>query len=62
MTFTFFLSNGLGPTVKPLLFDPRCTDNKFVMAVDLSKNKMSEIEITSLIKASGAEEVSIKQI
>lgn len=62
MTFTFFLSNGLGPTVKPLLFDPRCTDNKFVMAIDLSKNKMSEIEIVSLIKASGAEEVSIKQI
>lgn len=62
MTFTFFLSNGLGPTVKPLLFDPRCTDNKFVMAIDLSKNKMSEVEITSLIRASGAEEVSIKQI
>jgi Protein of unknown function (DUF3341) len=62
MTFTFFLSNGLGPTVKPLLFDPRCTDNKFVMAIDLSKNKMSETEIADILKSSGAEEVSVKQV
>ncbi|MFN4145046.1 MAG: DUF3341 domain-containing protein [Runella sp.] len=62
MTITFFISNGLGPSVKPLLFDPRCTDNKFVMAIDLSKNKLSQAEIEGLLKASGAEEVSIKQI
>lgn len=62
MTITFFLSNGLGPTVNPVLFDPRCTDNKFVMAIDLSSNKLSEIEITSVLKSSGAEEVSVKQV
>lgn len=62
MTITFFLSNGLGPTAKSVLFDPRCTDNKFVMAIDLSSNKMSENEITSVLKLSGAEEVSIKQV
>lgn len=62
MTISFFITNGLGPTVKPLLFDPRCTDNKFVMAIDLSKNKLSEVEIASIVKASGAEEVSIKQL
>jgi len=62
MTITFFISNGLGPTVKPLLFDPRCTDNKFVMAIDLGKNKMAEADIENLLKTSGAEEVSVKQL
>jgi len=62
MTIAFFITNGLGPSVKPLLFDARCTDNKFVMAIDLGRNKMSEADITNLIKATGAEEVSIKQI
>jgi len=62
MTFTFFISNGFGPTVQPLLFDPRCTDNKFVMAIDLSKNKLSESEIAGVLKSSGAEEVSVKQV
>jgi Protein of unknown function (DUF3341) len=62
MTFTFFLSNDLGPTVKPLLFDPRCTDNKFIMAIDMSKNKLSEAEIESVLMSSGAEEVNVKQL
>ncbi len=62
MTITFFVSNGLGPIEPPLLFDTRCTDNKFVMAIDLSKNNKSEAEIESILRASGAEEISIKQV
>ena len=62
MTITFFVSNGLGPIDKPLLFDTRCTDNKFIMAIDLSKNNKSEAEIETILKASGAEEVSTKHV
>jgi Protein of unknown function (DUF3341) len=61
MTISFFITNGLGPSVKPVLFDSRCTDNKFVMAIDLSKNKIAEADLIGLLKSSGAEEVSIKQ-
>jgi hypothetical protein len=61
MTITFFVSNGLSPAA-PLLFDSRCTDNKFIMAIDLGKNKKSESEITDMLKASGAEEVNVKHL
>ncbi len=61
MTITFFITNGLGPSA-PLLFDSRCTDNKFIMAIDLGKNKQSETEIADLLRASGAEEVNIKLV
>lgn len=62
MTISFFITNGLGPFDPPLLFDARCTDNKFVMAIDMSKNKQSEAEIESLLKSSGAEEVTTQQV
>ncbi|MFD1143866.1 DUF3341 domain-containing protein [Larkinella insperata] len=61
MVGTFLISNGLGPTTKPLMFDLRSTDNKFVMAIDLSKNKQSETEIATVLRASGAAEVNVKQ-
>ena len=61
MTITFFIISNLLPGVKPILFDKRCTDHKFVMAIDLSKNKMSEEEITSILKENGASEVNQKE-
>lgn len=61
MVGTFIVSNGLGPTVKPLMFDLRTTDNKFAMAIDLSKNKLAEGEIENILKQSGAAEVNVKQ-
>ncbi len=61
MVFTFLLSNNLGPTVKPLMFDLRTTDNKFAMAIDLARNSMSEAEIETILKSSGAAEVNLKQ-
>lgn len=61
MVATFLLSNGLGPTVKPLMYDLRTTDNKFAMTIDMSKNNIGESDIEHILKRSGAAEVNIKQ-
>ncbi|GAB2572396.1 DUF3341 domain-containing protein [Spirosoma areae] len=61
MVATFLVSNGMGPTVKPLMYDLRTTDNKFAMAIDLSKNNIGEIDIEQILKRSGAAEVNVKQ-
>lgn len=61
MVATFLLSNGLGPTVKPLMYDLRTTDNKFAMTIDMSKNDIGEGDIEGILKRSGAAEVNIKQ-
>ncbi|CCH56351.1 hypothetical protein BN8_05679 [Fibrisoma limi BUZ 3] len=61
MVGTFLVSNGLGPAVKPLMFDLRTTDNKFAMAIDLSKNKLAEGDIEQILRSSGAAEVNVKQ-
>jgi hypothetical protein len=61
MVTAFLITNGLGPNVKPLLFDKRSTDNKFVMAIDISKNKMSEEEIIKVLRENGAEEINVQQ-
>lgn len=61
MVSTFVISNGLGPTVKPLMFDLRTTDNKFAMAIDMDNNKLHESEIETILKQSGAAEVNVKQ-
>ncbi|GAB3039437.1 DUF3341 domain-containing protein [Spirosoma pulveris] len=61
MVGTFLISNGMGPTVKPLMYDLRTTDNKFAMAIDLSKNNIGEGDIEQILRKSGAAEVNIKQ-
>jgi len=62
MVITFLISNGLGPgTHFHPRFDVRATDNKFIMAIEVSRNSMSEEEISRALKDSGAEEVNIKQ-
>lgn len=61
MVGTFLISNGMGPTVKPLMYDLRTTDNKFAMAIDLSKNSIGEGDIEQILRKSGAAEVNIKQ-
>jgi hypothetical protein len=61
MAFTFFFMEGLGPSVKPDIFDIRSTDDKFAMAIDLSKNTISDSEITEILKTSGASEVNFKE-
>ncbi|GAB3577158.1 DUF3341 domain-containing protein [Spirosoma luteolum] len=61
MVGTFLVSNGLGPTVKPLMYDLRTTDNKFAMTIDMSKNTIGEGDIEQILKRSGAAEVNVKQ-
>lgn len=62
MSFTFFITEGLGPTNKPVIFDERSTDDKFAMAIDLSKNHISDAEIANILKEAGAEEVNFKEV
>lgn len=62
MTFTFYVTEGLGFLKKPVLFHSRQTDDKFVMAIDLGKNSASEEEIAKILKEAGAEEVNFKEV
>jgi Protein of unknown function (DUF3341) len=62
MVFTFWLSNGLWWGNKAQMLDIRSTDDKFVMAIDLSSNKMAQADIETLLKSSGATEISVKQV
>ena len=61
MVGTFIVSNGLGPTVKPLMYDLRTTDNKFAMAIDMSKNNLGEVDVERVLRDTGAAEVNVKQ-
>ncbi len=62
MVATFLITNNLWPGKKPVLFDNRSTDNKFIMAIDISKNKLAADEITSIMKNFGATEVNTKLV
>ncbi len=62
MAFTFFFTEGLAPSAKPIIFDLRSTDDKFVMAIDMGKNSISESEISDILKSTGASEVNVKEI
>ncbi len=60
MTFTFLVSRGLKPWAKPKVFDPRSTDDKHVMAVDLAENDIEKGQIGEILKTAGASEVKDK--
>lgn len=62
MAFTFWITNGLWWGKRAVMFDLRSTDDKFVMAIDLSKNKLAQSDITSVLKSTGAVEVNVKEI
>jgi len=62
MAFTFFFMEGLVPSAKPIIFDLRSTDDKFVMAIEMGKNSISEEEISDILKSTGASEVNVKEI
>jgi hypothetical protein len=61
MVGTFMVASDLKPYKKPKIFDIRITDDKHVMAIDLSDNKMTKKEIMAIVAQSGAEEVNEKQ-
>lgn len=60
LVITFCISNNLYPGNKTEPLDLRITDDKFVMAINLDKNKMGQDEITKALKSSGAIEVNVK--
>jgi hypothetical protein len=61
LVITFCISNDLYPGNRTEPLDLRITDDKFVMAINLDKNKASQEDITSALKSSGAIEVNVKQ-
>lgn len=60
MVGTFFVASNLKPWGKPKLFDIRITDDKHIMAINLSKNKLSAEQIRKSLADSGASEVNEK--
>ncbi|SDK38945.1 Protein of unknown function [Catalinimonas alkaloidigena] len=63
MVSTFFIASNLYPGSKKLILDPRCTDNKFVVAVDLDKNSgFTEDTLNQLFRDQGASEVSQRKV
>jgi hypothetical protein len=62
MVGTFLTASNLFPWTKPVVFDKRITDDKFVIAIDLSKNKQTREDLTSLLLISKASEVNEKEI
>ncbi len=62
MVFTFLIVSNLLPGVKAKIVDPRSTDDKFVVAVDLDNNSKSTEEISQLLKEQGATEVYEKEV
>jgi hypothetical protein len=54
MVLTFLISNGLGPGKNATMFDPRSTDDKFVMAIALDNNpKFTQEQLEKILTESG---------
>lgn len=63
MVGTFFLASGLGPGANKVVFDPRSTDDKFVMAIELSRNTNHTSDaIMDAVRQAGASEVYVKEV
>ena len=62
MTGSFFIIANLKPWGTPVMFDKRSTDNKFIMAIDLSKNTEGSASIERILRQSGASEVNSKTL
>jgi len=62
MVGTFFVISNLKPWGKAKLFDIRITDDKHIMAIDLSKNSMDHGALSKLLSSNGATEVNDKTL
>jgi hypothetical protein len=60
MVGVFFVISDLKPYAKPKIFDPRITDDKHVMAIDLAVNKMEKAKIVDILQSGGADEINEK--
>lgn len=63
MVITFLVGSGLLPGIIPKMFDPRSTDDKFVMVMEQEKNPgKSEEELGEAMKSHGASEWTVKEM
>ena len=62
MTLTFLAVSKLLPGLTPKMFDPRSTDDKFVVAIELDKNHLAHDKISQILKDNGASEVFEKEL
>ncbi|TDI64192.1 MAG: DUF3341 domain-containing protein [Bacteroidetes bacterium] len=60
MVATFLIVSDLKPYKIPRMFDIRSTDDKLVMAIDLSENTKNKEEINQILQKSGASEINEK--
>lgn len=60
MVITFLLINKLYPGREPYNPDPRSTDDKFILEINLSDNSVSESEIREILNDGGVEEITVK--
>ena len=60
MVATFILRSNLKPYKKPRIYDVRITDDKHVMAIDLSINNSDKAAISKVLRENGAIEVNEK--
>lgn len=57
MVATFLISNNLGPGKQAKMFDPRSTDDKFVMAIELDANtNFTQEELEKILEENGVSE------
>lgn len=57
MVGVFLVISNLKPWGKPRIFDPRSTNDRHIMAIDLANNKLSAEQISKVVENSGANEV-----
>lgn len=62
MVITFLVISDLRPYGKAKVFDLRATDDKHIMAINLSSNKIEQRSIEQLLKEHGALEVNEKSM
>lgn len=60
MVATFLIVSDMKPYKWPQQFDLRSTDNKHIMAIDLSANRLSKDQLGAILKENGAQEVNDK--
>lgn len=61
MVCVYCIRNGLSPFAKPRIYDERITDDRFALVFDYDTHKDNATEIVSILKNSGAVEVSAKE-
>lgn len=62
MVITFLIISGLYPKTNIQVMDPRSTDDKFIMAIEVKEGKTDIAHLNSLLRSNGAIEVNEKEV